>query len=223
MKTVTVKEAKEKVNRLRELGDKGFNTPRFCFVIYRAPQRIIDMSLKWAQEVHQQDPEQIFNIRTYAYDEKSKDETMLTPHITDIKFENLNNELLMTNAEFSCMIDAETPDNGRMAGNVTILEKRRFIGKDLKFYVDYCIKNKRAMVRDAEKSGLHFHGTTRGLITEKKGLEDNELEKVLVEVVNKAINFNKTKKDFILEWTYFCKPAGVKLEPLVWWEYRKYE
>lgn len=221
MKTVTVKEAKEKVNRLRELGDKGFNTPRFCFVIYRAPQRIIDMSLKWAQEIHQQDPEQIFNIRTYAYDEKSKDETMLTPHITDIKFENLEKEVLLTNSEFSCMIDAETPDNGRMAGNVTILEKKGFISRSMCFYVDYCVKDKRAMVRDAEKSGLHFHGETREPIKEK--LKDDPVEKVLVEVVNKAIQFYRTKKNFILEWTYFCKPAGVKLEPLVWWEYRKYE
>jgi len=220
MKTVTVKEAKEKVNRLRELGDKGFNTPRFCFVIYRAPQRIIDMSLKWAQEIHQQDSEQIFNIRTYAYDEKSKDETISTPHITDIKFENLNKELLMTNAEFSCMIDAETPDNGRIAGNVTILEKRGFISKSMLFYVDYCIKTKRAMVRDANR---YFSGETRGPIIPKESLETDQTEKVLVEVVNKAIQFYKTKKNFILEWTYFCKPAGVKLEPLVWWEYRKYE
>ena len=218
MKTVTVKEAKEKVNRLRELGNKGFNTPRFCFVIYRAPQRIIDMSLKWAQEIHQQDPEQIFNIRTYIYDEKSKDETILTPHITDIKFEKLKIELLIANSEFSCMIDAETPDNGRMAGNVTILEERRFIGKDLKFYVDYCVKDKRAMVRDADK---HFSGTTRGLLGEYDEV-DQKMD-ILIEVVNKAINFSKTKKNFILEWTYFCKPAGVKLEPLVWWEYRKYE
>jgi len=216
MKTVTVKEAKEKVNRLRELGDKGFNTPRFCFVIYRAPQRIIDMSLKWAQEIHQQDSEQIFNIRTYAYDEKSKDETISTPHITDIKFENLNKELLMTNAEFSCMIDAETPDNGRIAGNVTILEKRGFISKSMLFYVDYCVKEKRAMVRDANK---FRNGETRGPLELTK---DDPVEKVLVEVVNKAIQFYKTKKNFILEWTYFCKPAGVKLEPLVWWEYRKY-
>jgi len=218
MKTVIVKEAKEKVNRLRELGDKGFNTPRFCFVIYRAPQRIIDMSLKWAQEIHQQDPEQIFNIRTYAYDEKSKDESFLTPHITDVKFKDLRKELFIADSEFSCMIDAETPDNGRIAGNVTILEERRFIGKDLKFYVDYCVKEKRAMVRDADK---HFSGTTRGLL-EKHDKVDQKMD-VLIEVVNKAINFSKIKKNFILEWTYFCKPAGVKLEPLVWWEYRKYE
>ena len=217
MKTVTVKEAKEKVNRLRELGDKGFNTPRFCFVIYRAPQRIIDMSLKWAQEVHKQDPEQIFNIRTYAYDEKSKNETMLTPHITDIKFENLNNELLMTNAEFSCMIDAETPDNGRMAGNVAIIEKKGFLSKRIEFALDYCVKDKRAMVRDAN---ISFLGTIEDL--QKMRIPFNE-EKVLKQVIFEASKLYKIKENFILEWTYFCKPAGVKLEPLVWWEYRKYE
>ena len=217
MKTVTVKEAKEKVNRLRELGDKGFNTPRFCFVIYRAPQRIIDMSLKWAQEVHKQDPEQIFNIRTYAYDEKSKNETMLTPHITDIKFENLNNELLIANSEFSCMIDAETPDNGRMAGNVAIIEKKGFLSKRIEFALDYCVKDKRAMVRDAN---ISFLGTIEDL--QKMRIPFNE-EKVLKQVIFEASKLYKIKENFILEWTYFCKPAGVKLEPLVWWEYRKYE
>ena len=217
MKTVTVKEAKEKVNRLRELGDKGFNTPRFCFVIYRAPQRIIDMSLKWAQEVHKQDPEQIFNIRTYAYDEKSKNETILTPHITDIEFKDLRKELFIANSEFSCMIDAETPDNGRMAGNVAIIEKKGFLSKRIEFALDYCVKDKRAMVRDAN---ISFLGTIEDL--QKMRIPFNE-EKVLKQVIFEASKLYKIKENFILEWTYFCKPAGVKLEPLVWWEYRKYE
>ncbi len=222
MKKATVKEVKEKVERLIELEKKGFNIPRFCYVIHQAPEDITNKSLKWAKEVHEQDPEQIFNIRTYAYDEESKDESISTPHVTDIKFKNLKDELFIMNDSFSCMIDAETPDNGRIAGNVAILEKKRFIGKDLMFYVDYCIKEKRAMVRDADLSGLHFHGETKGPIKEKRGLENNELEQVLVQVVNKALRFYKIKQNFILEWTYFCKPAGIKREPIVWWEYRKY-
>lgn len=219
MKKATIKEAKEKVNRIRELEKMGFNIPRFCFVIYRAPKIIINMSLEWAKEVNKQDPEQIFNIRTYIYNRDSRDETLLTPHITDIKFKDLKKELLTINSKFSCMIDAETPDNGRIAGNVAIVEERGFISKHLKFYVDYCVKEKRAMVRDAD---LHFYGKTRGLIKEKEGLENDKVEQILVLVVNKAIKFHKIKKNFILEWTYFCKPAGIKLEPLVWWEYRKY-
>lgn len=223
MKKVTVKEIKEKVERLIELEKRGFNIPRFCYVIHEAPKEVIHKSLDWAKEVNKQDPEQIFNIRTYSYNESSKDESMSTPHITDIEFKNLKKVLLEMNEEFSCMIDAETPDDGRIAGNVTIVEKKGFISKSLKFYVDYCKKEKRAMVRDADISGLHFHGETRGPIVEKERLKDDELERVLVKVVNKAIKFNKVRKNSILEWTYFCKPAGIKLEPIVWWEYRKYE
>lgn len=223
MKKATVKEVKEKVERLMELEKKGFNIPRFCYVINQAPNEVLFKSKEWAKEVHKQDPEQIFNIRTYAYDTKSKDESILSPHITDIKFEDLEKELAIVNTEFSCMIDAETPDNGRIAGNVAILEKRGFISKNYEFFVDYCVKEKRAMVRDAEKSGLHFNGTARSFIVEKERFEDDKLEQILVNIVNRALRLRKTKKNFILEWTYFCKPAGIKREPIVWWEYRKYE
>ena len=127
------------------------------------------------------------------------------------------------NDSFSCMIDAETPDNGRMAGNIAILEKREFISKSYEFFVDYCIKEKRAMVRDAESSGLHFNGTTKGSIIIDEKFKDDKSEQILIQVINKALQLRKTKKNFILEWTYFCKPAGIKREPIVWWEYRKYE
>jgi len=222
MKRATVKEIEEKVVRLMQLEKMGFNIPRYCYVIHKPLRGITQMALDWAEEIHKQDPEQIFNIRTYAYDEKSKTESIKTPHVCDIKFENLENELQKLSNDFFCMVDAETPDNGRIAGNIAILEGRGFISKELKFYVDYCIKEKRAMVRDADSSGLHFNGVAKGLIKEKEGLEDNKLEQVLVMVVNKALHFHRTKKNFILEWTYFCKPAGIKREPLVWWEYRKY-
>lgn len=219
MKKATVKEAKEKIKRILELEKKGFNIPRFCFLVNNAPKDMFDMSMEWAKEIQKQDPEQIFNIRTYAYDEKSKDESMLTPHVTDIKFKDLKKELFIMNDSFSCMIDAETPDNGRIAGNVAILEKRGFISKYHEFFVDYCVKEKRAMVRDANKT---FRGTTRGFITEKERFKDDRLERVLVQVVNKAIHFCKSRKNSILEWTYFCKPAGIQCGPIVWWEYRKY-
>jgi len=223
MNRATVKETKEKIERMIELEKRGFNIPRLCFVINHASDEILDKSLKWAKEVHEQDPEQIFNIRTYDYNIESKQESILSPHLTDIKFKDLEKTLININKEFSCMIDAETPDNGRIAGNVAILEGKGFISKHLKFYVDYCIKEKRAMVRDADKSGLHFNGETKGPIKEKERLKDDKLEQVLVQVVNKALSFSRTKKNFILEWTYFCKPAGIKREPLVWWEYRRYE
>ena len=218
MKKATVKEVKEKIERIMELEKRGFNVPRFCFVIHQAPEDIINKSLEWAKEVHEQNPEQIFNIRTYAYNEKSKNESISTPHLTDITFELLKFTLININKEFSCMIDAETPDNGRMAGNVTIIEKKGFISRNLEFHVDYCSKEKRAMVRDADR---YFSGTTRGKLI---GKDTNPKEvKILTEVVNRAIDFHKIKKNFILEWTCFCKPAGIKREPIVWWEYRKYE
>ena len=216
MKRATVKEVKEKIERIMELEKKGFNIPRFCYVIHQAPSEFMDKSLKWAKEVHEQDPDQIFNIRTYSYNAESKDESITTPHITDIKFEDLEIELLRINNQFSCMIDAETPDNGRMAGNVAITEKKTFFRQRLEFTMDYCIKEKRAMVRDAD---INFMGTIEDLQIMR--IEPDE-EKVLIEVMQEAMKFYKTRKNTILEWTYFCKSAGIKREPIVWWEYRKY-
>ena len=47
---------------------------------------------------------------------------------------------------------------------------------------------------------------------------DSDLDPVLKEVIFNSIKF---KHDVILEWTWFCNPAGEKLQPIVFWEYRK--
>lgn len=211
------KEIKEKIERIIELREEGFNVPRFCYVIKQAPDELISKALEWANQVHKQDSKQIFNIRTYNFYGQN-DETINSEHIVDIPYENLGKELLMANDKYHCMVDAETPDNGRLAGNVVILEKDSFISKKYGVIIEYCIRPKRAMVRMADS---HISFDLKYLNRELASLNNPVVEEVLGKVVRKAQGFSRPNQ--ILEWTWFVGPAGEKLENLVWWEYRKYE
>ena len=215
---IMISEVRSKIERLKELGDEGFNIPRFCFAISRAPEPIIVEVLNWAGEIYNQNPEQIFNIRTYKRSEKFGKESLGTIHSTDIIFTDLQKELLRLNDQFDCMIDAETPEDGRMAGNVAILD-RPF--QDAEYVIEFCSKHKRAMVRDADR---HISGRLidfpENFTHHKAGYLYVQEEEILKEVLEKALKFRR--KNVILEWTYFYKPAGIKLENIVWWEYRKY-
>lgn len=198
------KEMKDKFLRIKELQDAGFNVPRMHFVRYGASLQGILSGLEWAAEIHEKDPEQIFNIRTYG--RVNRIETLQTEHITDIAYYNLAINLLKGLCQFNCMIDAETPDNGRYAGNVIIYSNE--LGRRTKFAIEYCQKNIRAMVRDHDQS-------LEGMIHEV-----DECKDPLGSIVKKALKF---RPDVILEWTIFSGPAGVKREETVFWEYRKYE
>jgi len=161
--------------------------------------------MDWADKIHKENPEQIFNIRTYKRTKFT--ESNKTVHYTDIKhidlFSTLDNALM----QFNCMIDAETPDNGRFAGNIIIHDEGA--DKPYRFDLEWCKKEIRAMVRDHDMS-------TSALLSEKR-----ILTYPLENVIAGAMKF--PKKDVILEWTYFCESTGVMNEPIVWWEYRKYQ
>ena len=197
-------ELKEKFARIRELEKNELNTPRMIYLQKNAPDDDFENALLWAKEIHKKDPKQIFNIRTYNRD--GKYETINCPHITDIKYENLTKKLWETNADFVCMIDAETPDDGRWAGNILIKTDEH--GHPSQYIIDYCVKNIRAMVRDADTTKT---GSIRTL---------HDLGTPLSMIVSNALKFNK--KDVILEWTLFKDGAGIKNEPLVFWEYRQF-
>ena len=194
------KEIKNKLQRINELSAAGLNIPRMIFLPQEAPGSEIDKVIQWALKICNQDKDQIFNIRTYK--REGTIETLQTIHITDIRFENIKSELLKTNLEYNCMIDAETPDNGRVAGNI-ILDVND-AGNFFRYTIDYCKKPIRAMVRDHDN-------TMSGFIKDVPEYPYNG-------IVYNALKFNRVNT--ILEFTHFCKPAGVKQEKLVFWEYR---
>ncbi len=201
------KELKAKIYRIEELKNAGLNTPKMFYVPINAESEVIKKAMDWAHKIHIKNPEQIFNIRTYNYIFPAKKESAQTVHLTDINFDDLFWLLQKTNNEYHCMIDAETPNNGRWAGNIVITENE--IGRPVKYIIDYCTKPLRAMVRDADK---HMEGEIARI---------SELGTPLAMVIREALKF--PKKNVVLEWTQFSTKAGIKDEYLVFWEYRNFE
>jgi hypothetical protein len=204
------REINEKIERIKELKEAGLNTPRMFYLKKFADPNDLIRAFDWAAMIHYKSPDQIFNIRTYNY--SGERETSQTEHFTDIKFDDLEVMVLEINLKYVCMIDAETPNDGRLAGNVVFDDVKSPTGRliSTNFTIEYCEKEIRAMVRDHDKQ-------ISGSISGELYVCGNELTE-LKEVIRKAFKF---KHGVILEWTWFCKPSGVKLEPLVFWEYRK--
>uniref|UniRef100_A0A6M3K0U4 Uncharacterized protein n=1 Tax=viral metagenome TaxID=1070528 RepID=A0A6M3K0U4_9ZZZZ len=200
--TFFIKEIKEKIKRIEELKNNGFNTPRMFFIKSLPTKHELSNALKWAKKIYEKDEKQIFNIRTYR--EFRGKESALTPHVTDIPYGKLNENLLKLLLDYNCMIDAETPDNGRIAG--TIIINTNEFGRPDKFTIEWCEKPIRAMVRDADRSSTMDFA------------KRSELDNHLRDIVEQAITFHM--KDVVLEWTTFCKPSGIESEPTVWWEWR---
>ncbi len=205
-------EMKAKIARIKELSNAGLNTPRMFFIEHDVNDFDFDLAIKWANEIHDKDPDQIFNIRTYS--RKGKQESLNTPHYTDIKHKDLFKTLVKANMEYHCMIDSETPDDGRLAGNGIIFTDN--LATPNTILIEYCKKDKRAMVRDDLNYSFEYS------IKNDKELTKFAIKKEpkLIEVINGLKKF--PKKDVILEWTYFCKPSGILNKNVVWWEYRRY-
>ena len=223
------KELKEKVKRIEDLRKENFNIPRMFYLEKEAGEMIVNEAYLWAQKINAVDPGHIFNIRTYGHAPSTNMEQKSTPHITDLTVHQVHKELSKANMEYYCMVDAEVPDDGRMAGNIVITPSPgiRF-QKD--FVIEFVKKDKRAMVRDINTETVHtISGNCSGYLPEVAQEKDLTYE-VTRFLVDKAASFSKV--GIILEWTYFCKPAGILagiIDPefhpdshIVWWEYRNY-
>lgn len=230
----TVKEHKEKFKRLEELKNSGFNTPRMFYMNQEADDILIENAISWAKEINDSSPDQIFNIRTYNYSDISKKETSQNPHLTDLLLEDLIYHLPTTNFKYACMIDAEIPDNGRIAGNIVVENKDSFS-------IEFVVKEKRAMVRDINThhplysiSGK-YEDFPSLLSSFNSSLKPEQIigpftyyVYVLEFVLKKAFSFNK--ENIILEFTYFDTLSGIfynqnKPYPesnVVWWEWRTF-
>jgi len=243
-----LKETKTKIRRIEDLEHANFNIPRMYYVepsmhFKKIDERILGCIL-WAKDINQKDLKQIFNIRTYEYYERTSEETHMSEHVTDIEFENLEKELNRLLTTKHCMIDAETPDNGIIAGNVIVHQNPT--ARAIKtFIIEFCIKPVRAMVRDHDISisGNLEDGTNTLYELYEKVLKDEDnvkevsnilknidphytIPSILSAILCKTSKFHR--KDVILEWTVFNQPAGIFFDkeeiPLpprmtVWWEY----
>jgi len=207
MGIVLVKELSEKLVRIEKLKELGFNTPlMFPIPVNPNQEQIIEL-MKWATKTatnieRKNFKNKIFNIRTYRYFNDGS-ETFSQPHICDIKLDNLENEVRKYSRNYICLVDAEVPDNGRLAGNIFI--ERNPIGRAISFTIEYCEKPIRAMVRDANISITN--SVTKAI----------DMKPELFEVFVRALMF---KEKAILEWTWFKDLTGVKNHNIVWWEYR---
>lgn len=179
---------------------KGFNTPKM-FYIKKGDHGRINDCCEWCETIGHP----IYNIRTYNFNENH--ETLETTHFVDVPSFDIKDLLNKVVGQSTCMVDAEIPDNGRWAGNIVVFRNpmRRPISAD----IEYCQKEIRAMVRDADSQVSFDYTEIVGLINPFRML------------MQKAATFEKPET-VILEWTYFSEPAGILNENLVWWEYRSY-
>lgn len=220
----STKEYKEKIERLVDLEEENFNIPRFFYLEKLSNNEKIENLINWAENISKF--KNLFNIRTYDYHKSSEKEINLSPHICDLSFNNLKDKIYNFNKEFYCMVDAESPDDGRMAGNI-LIETDSKNSKNI--FIEYVIKENRAMVRDINTDSnvkKIFFPNFRIDKVNKVNKEKTETEiKVLNSVIDSANKF--WKKNIILEWTYFKNPSGIKFAEnifpdsyIVWWEYR---
>lgn len=223
---VSVTEQKAKIERLNELEISGLNIPRFYYLPHLSTGDSIERAISWAETIHKSSPEQIFNVRTYNYNYVSGKESISTPHLTDIPFNDLYRIISSAVNSYSIMIDAEIPDNGRLAGNILIQQSPR---SPINITIEFVIRKKRAMVRDINSSLLRsfsfIYNNLDSILFPSIPETENSLP-VFLFIIHKAMSFpNK-----ILEFTYFKSPSGIfynsdKLFPenqVVWWEWRKF-
>lgn len=213
-----VKVQKSKVDRIEQLKELGFNTPLMYFV----PKNItgydldcdIDAALIWAsKEVYSKN--RLINLRTYDFQENSssKKESFATDHVTDIGERRLREVLKKYVSQFNLMLDAEIPDNGRIAGTVHVSSND--FGRPTEVTCFYCEEQIRAMVRNADTI---FVKPVHEVLNISNDEPDSGLKSVIAKVVSKIIS--KRLFNVQLEFTYFSEPSGVNNENIVYWEYK---
>lgn len=196
-----------KFQRIQELYEMGFNTPRLKYI---PPDFVWDKksSKDVDRFIHRAGKQGFINIRTYSRT-SIIDESWSSKHHTFVLYDNAVPVLKeLCSQGIHSMIDIENPKNGLFAGNVMINNT-----PDIDFTVEYCCNLQGgAMVRAADIS-------VSGALEDKRTLR--ELPSEVVQAVNIAYNrFTKPYKTVILEWSRTSVPAGERMERYIWWEYR---
>jgi len=233
--TISIKELKSKFNRIQDLQSSSFNIPRFRYLekdLFRKNREEYQKIESWISQSIKAN-NQIFNIRTFNFNDFSSKETISSPHLTDISSSEIFSKLGEINKSYDCLIDTEIPDNGRISGNVIIYSNHK---TNPNYDLEFVIKEKRAMVRDIDSdskiysfsSPLQSHPFLNQ-IPSISSLSKEQINQILLHILYKAFSFYK--KDVILEFTFFSIPSGILSYTsssfpesyIVWWEYRKSE
>jgi hypothetical protein len=210
-----------KVERIQQLNELGFNTPLMFFVSKNPTGYERDAELEaamiWASKMDSKNKK--LNIRTYdikhnVHREQEKYlESARTVHITEIDFRLLKQTLIKLIPTYNVMIDAEIPDNGRIAGTIEI--DTNDFGRPTEVSCAYCEKNIRAMVRDADTLMVK---PIHEVLNVTKNENQLDAHVVISKVASKIIS--KKMFNVNIEFTYFSEPTGTKNEHIVYWEYK---
>lgn len=228
-------EGLSKIKRIDILKSEGFNVPRIYMIPeYSIPEKL-EKAILWAKEINSE----IYNIRTYGYNKENKRESLSTVHMTDISLDELETFLRKEYTKYmsmNLMIDCEIPDNGRISGRSVLIKDNPKLATFFKdsIILEFVIKEKRAMVRDADKNCFSYTGSIKtdllkdidifsktlptdlNLNLPDEIIRSNEGEKkekeivfrdILYHIIIKTMNFYKS--DVILEWTMFNSPSGI--------------
>ncbi len=191
----------QKVNRIHQLYDWGFNVPRMIY--FPMGKRFNETKLN--DFMHKHSHVSIFNIRTYNYNAKTGEEGWSSKHYTGIKSDEIFNILHEIISTTYCMIDAEIPIDGMYAGNIALEDDGFCI-------VEYCC-GRGSMVRNANVCVQGFPSDLKTMFLERKhdGVND---------IVDESLK--APRRDILLEWSILANPGGVKGEDMIFWEWRKW-
>jgi len=223
MSNFSYREYLQKAERLKDLQEENFNIPRFYFLDQNSNIEEFNKAISWAENIHNSSPEQIFNIRTYQYKKVREIEISSCPHKTDILFNNLFQILSTLNKSYITMIDAETPDNGLIAGTILTSSSKPSVTE-----FEFVVKPIRAMVRDINSSKDVIRLSVSSLTEIERDFYYSPEEVIILEFLYKKVN-SFYKKNIIFEFTYFNSPSGILFQSnifpessVVFWEYRGY-
>lgn len=191
---------KEKIDRIQELSKLGFNTPRMLVIKLGTLKKSLNKLNKFIYGA------KIVNIRTY--DLLNNKDGYNRPHITNLHFSEVLQNIEILNEKYTCMIDLEIPGDGLYAGNIEIY-------KNYKWNMDYCV-GPAAVVRDAN---IGIHGDDDKYYFSYGDVRHRILPRELQSIV--SIAFSKfSNRRAILEWSYQNNPCGLLNTNDIWWEYR---
>ena len=231
----------EKRKRIDELEELNFNVPKNYFVSKECSSEELDSAASWAVNMYKikkenNEPE-VLNIRTYSYDDIFKKESISTPHHFNLRQETLISLLPSLIRDYSLILNAESPNLGRISGNIALIAPNDFV-------IEFVIKSHKAMVRDIDREPFyHLEGAIshsdfgieqfinhHNSISTEFPIPISTIESVLKFIPRQASTYHS--RNIILEFTYFEIPAGIfsidqRNKPeaelnTVWWEWRPY-
>ena len=207
IKQLTQTEIHSKFERIQQLEEMGFNTPR----TFKPSHPITEQEITEFRAFLDSTNQEFANIRTYK--RAGNKESWSSEHFMYIpKSEVLDKVTELCSQGIICMVDIENPKNGIYAGYISISNHGDVI-------VEYCHKSEGgATVRMADDFG----------ISKRCNYDDKASMRSLPLAVRAAVSeayqlFITTHRKVTLEWSKTAEPCGKNNATSIWWEYRDLE